>query len=348
MMKKIFYVIIFLVLFVITSCELGFMDKEPGTEPEEIFEQVWKFTDENYSFFEFKDINWDSVKTVYETKIYDQMNDEALFDTLANMLYLLRDGHVNLSSSFNRSRNWSWYLDYLPNHDADLIQRNYFQDQQQYVGPFQLMDFGDVGYIYYGSFMKNVSQSNMDYVKEKFKNHKGLIIDVRNNGGGSILNVYAIANNFVDKEIDAAYEIYKNGPGHNDFGGKKYLTLSPVEDSGYYEKPVVILTNRLCYSATNFMVTLMKSLSNVTIIGDRTGGGGGIPTYTELSNGWTLRVSSTQLFTLEDYNVEDGIDPDIKVDQTEEDTANGKDTLLETALAFLRENIDNVKLKVKN
>lgn len=335
-MKKIYFAISIFAILLAISCEKILMDKEPGTSPTEIFEQVWTFTDQNYSFFEFKHINWDSVKTVYEPKINDDMTDEALFDTLGNMLFLLRDGHVNLKSDFNRSRNWHWYLDYQPNYDYALLERNYFNHQEQYFGSFILCDFEDVGYIHYKSFMDMVSKSDMDYVFEKFKDHKGLILDMRNNGGGAILNVYTISNRFSDVEVEVAYEVMKNGPGHEDFAEPDYYNITPVEDAESYTKPVVILTNRHCFSATNFIVTLMRELPNVTIIGDRTGGGGGIPTYTELSNGWTVRVSTSRLFTLDGFNVEDGIEPDIKVEQTADDTANGKDTILEYALNFLR------------
>lgn len=335
-MKKLYYTLIIIVLLITTSCERIFMDSNPQSTPTGIFEQVWTFADQNYSFFEYKGIDWDKVKAEYHAKISDDMNEEALFDTLANMLFLLRDGHVNLNSDFNRSRNWHWYLDYPANYDFALIERNYYKHKEQYVGSFILMDFEDVGYIHYKSFSYFVSQSDMDYVKEKFMNRKGMIIDLRNNGGGSLSNVYTIAENFIDEETTVAYEQYKNGPGHDDFGEKEYFTLSPVEDSEPYTKPVVILTNRLCYSATNFIVTLMRELPNVTIIGDRTGGGGGVPTFTELSNGWVLRVSSSRLFTLGGFNVENGIDPDIKIEQTDDATANKKDALIEAALEYLR------------
>lgn len=335
-MKKSIYILPILAIFIVTSCEKAFMDKQPENTPTSIFEQVWTFADQNYSFFEYKGVDWDSVKNAYQPKISDDMSDEALFDTLANMLFLLKDGHVNLKSSFNRSRNWHWYLDYPPNYDFNILERNYFKDEQQYLGSFILYDFGDVGYIHYRSFSSTISESDMDYVIEKFKDHKGLIIDVRNNGGGALNNVYTLANRLVAEETEVALEKYKNGFGHDDFTEGDILTLSPVDEKESYTGNVVILTNRLCYSATNFLVTMTSNLPNVTTIGDKTGGGGGIPTFTEISNGWSLRVSSTRLFTLDGLNVENGVEPDIKVEQSQADTDSGKDSILEAALEFLR------------
>ncbi len=337
-MKYIHYTFLALALLLITSCERVFMDKEPATSPQSVFEQTWTFADENYSFFEFKKIDWDAVKTEYQAKISEEMSDEALFDTLANMLFLLRDGHVNLSSDFNRSKNWNWYLDYPANYNFALLERNYFNNQEQYVGSFTVCDFEDVGYMQYHSFMDAVSQDDMDYILNKFKDYKGIIIDVRNNGGGSLANVYSIGNHFVAQETEVAQEQYKSGPGHEDFNNPPPSTLSPADSSVIFTKPVVILTNRQCFSATTFFTTMMRELPNVTILGDNIGGGGGAPSYTELSNGWVVRVSSTRLLTLDGFNVEDGAEPDIKVEQTDADTDSGKDTLLEAALALLREN----------
>lgn len=335
-MKIISITLSVIVLMLISSCEYMFMQKQPEKSPNAIFEQVWTFADQNYSFFEYKGINWDSIKTVYQSKINENMTEEALFDTLANMLYLLRDGHVNLYSDFNFSRNWQWYLDYPPNFNYDILERNYFKGNEQFLSSFTMCDFGDVGYIYYGSFMTTVSQSDMNYIMNKFKDYKGLIIDVRNNGGGAIFNIYAIANNFTNKKVNVAFQRDKNGTGHEDFNKGEFISLSPVSDTSYYSKPVVILTNRLCFSATNFFVTIMRELPNVTVVGDSTGGGGGIPTYTELSNGWTVRVSSTRLFTLDSFNVEGGVPPDVKIGQTDSATLAGKDAILDSALAYLR------------
>ncbi|MCB0638398.1 MAG: hypothetical protein KDC54_17330, partial [Lewinella sp.] len=66
------------------------------------------------------------------------------------------------------------------------------------------------------------------------------------------------------------------------------------------------------------------------------GGGGGAPSYTELANGWTLRVSNTQLEAPDGFNVEDGIPPDVQVDMDEADRDEGKDTILERALELIR------------
>ena len=46
------------------------------------------------------------------------------------------------------------------------------------------------------------------------------------------------------------------------------------------DKPIVVLVNRHSYSATNFFSAYMSTLPNVTLIGDQSGGGGGVPRMT--------------------------------------------------------------------
>ena len=327
------YTFVFLSLF---SCKKVLLEEVPDTTPTSLFEQAWEYTNETYSFFNFKGIDWDSVKTVYGAKVNDAISEDSLFTVLGDMLYTLRDGHVNLTSDFDRSRNWNWFLDYPQNYDENLLLRDYFKDKQQFVGPFTVMDFGDVGYVYYGSFSLSVTEKDMQIVLDKFRNHKGLILDVRDNGGGSISNVFMIADHFVNQKETVALSRIKSGPGKDDFTQVAGYALTPVEGNVTFDKPVILLTNRKCYSATNMLRTMMGSLSNVIVVGDRTGGGGGIPSYTQLSNGWGLRVSSSQTFTIGGLNNEDGLEPDTKINMSTSDQAIGLDSILEEALRILR------------
>lgn len=319
----------------LSSCEKLLIEKSPADNPENNFNILWEQVDEKYSFFDFKHINWDSVYNVYHPKISDGMSEEAQFDVMANMLFELKDGHVNLKSYFDRSRNWKWYLDYPQNFDYSIIERNYLKDDYLITGPFRNQIIDSIGYIYYGSFSNSFTEKQLDFIMNRFKNLKGIIIDVRDNGGGSESNAYQLAGRFADRKRHAFDEFYKNGPGHSDFteGFPRYV--EPKGGQSYFNRPVVVLTNRLCFSATNSFITLMRVLPNVILIGDSTGGGGGTPIDYDLPNGWTFRFSASKSITVDGINNEGGLPPDIKVDLKDEDKIKGKDTILETAIDFI-------------
>ena len=79
----------------------------------------------------------------------------------------------------------------------------------------------------------------------------------------------------------------------------------------------------------------MKALPRVTIVGDRTGGGSGLPFSSELPNGWSVRFSACPSFDADMQHTEFGIEPDVKVSMSDEDRAKGVDTIIETARALL-------------
>ena len=65
----------------------------------------------------------------------------------------------------------------------------------------------------------------------------------------------------------------------------------PTASAG--KRKVVVLTNRHSYSATNDFVNSMRCFPNVTLVGDKTGGGSGLPFSSELPNGWGVRFSAS-------------------------------------------------------
>ena len=128
---------------------------------------------------------------------------------------------------------------------------------------------------------------------------------------------------------------HKTGPGHHDFSRPYAIYLEPSKNIRW-EKKVAVLTNRHSYSATNDFVKHMKCLPNVVIVGDKTGGGSGMPFSSELPNGWTVRFSASPHFDRDLNQIEWGINPDVKIDMKSEDEVKGIDTIIEKARELLK------------
>ncbi len=318
------------------SCEKILIRPDARTDPFTVFEEVWSFTNDHYSFFEFKGIDWDEAYNRYNRHIHIHMNPVELFDICAEMLYELRDGHVNLVSSFDRSRYWEWYLDSPENFSYPIIERNYYKGNQRFIGPLEFLDLGDIIYVYYRSFASSISDGNLDTVLSALANKKGLILDVRNNGGGSTVNAKRLASRFTDEKRLVGRNFVKTGPGHDDFR-KEDIYIEP-HDGIRFTGNVIVLTNRKSYSATTYFTQYMNALPNITFVGDTTGGGGGMPAFHDLPNGWLLRVSSSRFYSPDGFNIESGIPPHIQARMTRESMAGGKDDILETAISILNSN----------
>ena len=194
----------------------------------------------------------------------------------------------------------------------------------------------NVGYVYYESFSDAVGEGNLSDMLQELSICKGLIIDVRNNSGGQLTNASKIASRFTNEKILTGYICHKTGPGHSDFSEPYPVYLEPSNHLRW-QKPVCVLTNRSAYSATNDFVNTMNQLDNVTIVGDKTGGGSGLPFSSELPNGWSIRFSASPMFDPQMNQLEFGIEPDVKVDMSSEDMDQGKDTIIERARQILSE-----------
>jgi len=332
--KKHYGMLLLLILF-LQSCEMT--DMQFDNNPRGNFDALWTILDRNYCFFEYKNIDWDSVYTDYSARITSDMNNDALFKLMGEMLAELKDGHVNLSASHDITRYWQWQDDYPANFDP-TIQKHYLGKETDYSrasGMWYKILEDNVGYLYYGSFSSDVGEGNLDQVLNRMALCHGLIIDVRNNGGGNLTNVERITSRFFNERTLIGYISHKIGIGHNDFSPlyPKYATSS---NRVRYQKPVVVLTNRGCYSATNEFVSIMKYAPNVTVMGDQTGGGSGLPFSSELPNGWSIRFSASPMFNAEKEHIEFGVEPDIYVNMQQGDKDKNRDTIVEAARALIR------------
>lgn len=201
----------------------------------------------------------------------------------------------------------------------------------------------NLGYIYILTFGPANSGREWIYdihdVIREFRDTDGIILDIRNNGGGFTKNDLYISSVFIDHEIIYYYSQMKTGPGHDEFGERMPKKAQPITDSLRYTRKIVLLTNRFSASGSEAMALILKNLSYSTQIGDTTYGALGEVTHVaELPNGWTLKYPCT-LTTLSDGTSPEGIGviPDIYVDNTQKDVSEGNDKVLEKAISFMLE-----------
>lgn len=302
------------------------------------FEALWHIIDERYCFFDYKSdeygLDWDAVYRSYSRKIADGMSDVGLFEVLGDMLDELRDGHVNLYAAHDVARYWDFHEGYAPNFSAEL-QTHYLGSDYKIASGLRYTILPDnIGYIYVPSFSSSIGEGNLDECLHALALCRGLIIDVRNNGGGNLNNAETLAARFTNERILTGYICHKNGPGHSDFSSPQPVYLES-SNRIRWQKPVCVLTNRSSYSATNDFVKIMRILPSVTIVGDHTGGGSGLPFSSELPNGWSVRFSACPSFDVDMQQTEFGIAPDVEVYITDKDYAQGIDTIIEEARKIL-------------
>ena len=308
--------------------------------PEGNLEALWKILDEHYCFFDYKQheygLDWNNVHNIYNVRAKRNVSRQQLFEVMTDMLSELRDGHVNLMTAFDYGRYWNWHEDY-PSNFSDTLQRIYLGTDYRIAAGLRYRILDDnIGYVYYGSFTSAIGESNLNEVLRYLAFCNGLILDIRGNGGGNLTNAEKLAARFCNEKTLVGYMQHKTGKGHNDFSE---MTPQYIEPSANirWQKNVVLLTNREVYSAANEFVKYMKCMPTVKQVGDKTGGGAGLPFTSTLPNGWTVRFSACPMYDRDRKTTEFGIEPDYQVSLTHTDYVKGKDTLIEFARQLLVE-----------
>ena len=330
-MKKYY---LYILLIFCGSCEQLLIEEDEKNSLVQNFEIFWQEFDRHYSFFELKELDWDSVYQVTRPKVDSFTTEAELFDLLEEIILSLEDGHVNLYSDFGTVR-YDFRAGFpvnSPEHVSKYLE-NIVQPNNQIV--YAALRNTNLGYLRIGSFGGDQSVFEViDEIIERFELKDGIIIDVRSNGGGSDTNGGIIASRFADqKRLHRRFK-YRNGPEATDF--TPWFDDHVEPDGVQFSKPVAVLTNRGCFSSTEDFILAMRIMPQVQIVGGITGGGSGNPIMRELPNGWLFRLSTWILATPDFETYEEiGLAPDVLVTISEEDAANEKDTILEEAIALL-------------
>jgi C-terminal processing protease CtpA/Prc len=259
------------------------------------------------------------------------MTEDSLFNVLGGMLTELKDDHANLIANFRTSFFGVQYQS-QDNFDWRLIVDHYITPDFLISGRFSHQFIADkqIGYLRLASFSGSIDDASLDYMLDRYKNTQGLILDIRENGGGAIAKVFTLLSRFVDSAQEVYYSKIKAGVGPNEFSEVKAATVQPYSGIRYAQK-VMILTDRGTYSSGSLLALASKALPNLTLVGDTTGGGLGIPNGGQLPNGWRYRFSVTQTLSLDQSpEFEMGVPADVsaQMDWTDEN----KDEILEAAI----------------
>ena len=194
----------------------------------------------------------------------------------------------------------------------------------------------DIGYLEVTSFDEGVAEDfKAKYLSLKEQGIKGLVIDLRDNGGGLVDEALKIVDYIVPKDQTTLITIDKDG--------KEEITKS--KEDQLIKEPIVLLVNSNSASASEIMAGALKDLKYATIVGTKTYGKGVIQQFLTLSNGAGLKITVEEYYTPNKTKINKvGITPDYEVSLEKNITrepTNANDTQLNKAKEVLKEKMEN-------
>jgi hypothetical protein len=333
-MRGIIRTVMIAVIILLSACHV-FLGTEPGKNPEEILESIWKDFDETYGPMGVREeklnFSWNQVYNDCKEELKSsgwKSSDERFFRLCGNMLKVLQDGHVSLYSLYYYSISYSrgdFEFDsvkpYLINSGASAGD-GYFLHGTFKTNPH-------IGYIQIQAFdhgNSNIDLRIADWARDidsiipSLEKADAIVLDLRGNTGGFDSNMEYIASRFVSSERNYIKTKTKTGPGRNDFSSAEISTIKP-DGPKRYTKPIVLLTNKQTASAGEWFTLAVRTQDHVTHIGTPTNGILSTYVVRPLPNGWhyTISVQKVEAMNGECYEGS-GIPPymEIETNQLEE------------------------------
>lgn len=163
----------------------------------------------------------------------------------------------------------------------------------------------NIGYIEFNSFDDGCSKEFKNKLEElKKQNIKGLIIDIRGNGGGLVDEALDIADYIVEKDKTLLITVDKD----------QNEEITKAEIDPIINVPVVLLMNETSASASEILAGALKDNGKVTIVGEKSYGKGVIQELLTLKDGSGLKITTNEYYTPNHNKINKiGITPDVEV-----------------------------------
>lgn len=188
---------------------------------------------------------------------------------------------------------------------------------------------GDIGYLHLFTFGDESTPELRQALKDLLdQNPKGLIFDLRNNGGGALRTAIEVASEFIGDGV-VMYEEY--GDGTRD-------TYTAQRGGMATDIPLVVLINEGSASASEIVAGAIQDRDRGQLVGTTSFGKGSVQQWIPLDNDQgAVRVTIARWLTPDERTISEiGLEPDVVVEMTQEDVQAGLDPQLDKAVELLQ------------
>jgi hypothetical protein len=333
------------------------LTRKPADTPLANFDVFWTTFAEHYPFFELRGVDWKAVRAKSRPKVTAETKPEELFAILKEMIEPLHDAHTflgarSISKQFHGERPDPQHLGPKDFERASEIIKKYIRGELHSACNGKL-SFGlledSVGYLRISGFGRYTATPDFDQTGEALQKAlddalrdaskwRGLVVDVRINGGGSDVLGVTVASRLATQEYLAFAKKARSDPDDPSKFTPLQETRVRVSERPHFGGKVVLLTSQHSVSAAEtFTMALMGRKPAVTRLGENTQGVFSDVLGRTLPNGWRFGLPN-EIFLTESGQAFDGpgIPPHVAVPVfPRDDLEKGRDSALEKALRLL-------------
>lgn len=307
-----------------------------GEDNRKAINELQRALKERYSYYDRLGVDWAGLFRKYGRELKGAQSPVSFAKVAAKILAQAKDMHIWLKvggqriGTFRRSIKRNYNMATL----ARVVPQWRKASSCIYQGRYK----DGIGYIKITSWSskdRGALESAFE-ILDDYIDAKGLIIDVRANGGGSETLAQHFAGCFVEKPVVYAKHVYRSRERPGGFDKPHKRVLRRKKGRPRYRGKVVVLMGQANMSSCEAFLLMMKQVPGCKLIGERSFGSSGNPKPIDLSNGVTVFLPSWKAMRADGSFFEGkGINPDILVKRREENLVD-KDYVLEIALEFLR------------
>ncbi|MEV6673794.1 S41 family peptidase [Streptomyces sp. NPDC051162] len=317
---------------------------DPKADPRQVFDTYWRTYAENYPFFAARHIDWNAVRDRYRPRITATTGPDELFSVLSEMVRPLHDGHTGLVDPQHPEGYFAGHREdtVIPDEQernrmdkaaAESVKAAGGKDERSWAGgKITYAELpGRIGFLRITTFLGYAKGNSyeadaatlgkaLDEVFTTARTNgpdalRGLVLDLRLNGGGSDRLSLDVAERLTGRPYTAYLKHARDDAGDP----RKFTPAEPVRALPHpgpvYTGPLTVLTSRLTMSAGETLTeALLGRGPRPVLIGENTQGLFSDRLERTLPNGWRFWLPNEEFLNGSDHRTTydgAGIPPDV-------------------------------------